>query len=76
MNKRGKIGLCIILFALGLTMFTLQLFVFVSPDGLLGFLLCLTSIYLMIGSIIKLCELSTNIKNGILDVLDLLFFIK
>lgn len=61
---------------LGISIFILQLFVFESPDGFFGFLLCLISIYLMIGSIIKLCKLSKNIKNSVLDILDLLFFIR
>lgn len=76
MKKQTKINLCIILLVIGLLSFTLQLFVFEAPDGIIGFLLCLTSIYLIIGSIIKLCQLSTNIKNSIFDLLDLLFFIR
>mgnify|MGYP001138646897 CR=1 FL=1 len=64
------------LFVMGVLSFTLQIFVFESPDGIIGFLLCLASIYLMMGSIIKLCQLSTKIKNTILDILDLLFFIR
>lgn len=76
MNRQTKINLCIILLVIGLLSFTLQLFVFEAPDGTIGFILCLTSIYLIIGSIIKLCQLSNKIKNSILDILDLLFFIK
>ena len=75
MNKKAKIYLCIILLLVGLTSFVLQLFVFEAPDGVIGFLLCLTSIYLIIGSIIKMCQLSTRIKSTIFDILDLLFFI-
>ncbi len=76
MKKQTKINICIFLFILGISIFILQLFVFEAPDGFFGFLLCLTSIYLMIGSIIKLCKLSKNIKNSVLDILDLLFFIR
>jgi len=76
MKKQTKINLCIILLIIGLTSFILQLFVFEAPDGVFGFLLCLISIYLIIGSIIKLCQLSNKIKNTIFDILDLLFFIK
>lgn len=75
MKKKTKIYLCIILLLVGLTSFVLQLFVFEAPDGVIGFLLCLTSIYLIIGSIIKMCQLSTRIKSTIFDILDLLFFI-
>lgn len=76
MKKQTKINLCIMLFIIGITSFILQLFVFEAPDGIFGFLLCLTSIYLIIGSIIKLCQLSARIKNSIFDILDLLFFIR
>lgn len=76
MKRQTKINLCIILLVIGLVSFTLQLFVFEAPDGTIGFLLCLISIYLIIGSIIKLCQLSTKIKNSIFDILDLLFFIR
>lgn len=76
MKKQTKIILCILLLVIGLLSFTLQLFVFEAPDGIVGFLLCLISIYLIIGSIIKLCQLSAKIKNLIFDILDLLFFIR
>ncbi len=76
MKKQIKINLCILLLIIGLVTFTLQVFVFEAPDGILGFLLCLISIYLIIGSIIKLCQLSKKIKNSIFDLLDLLFFIR
>lgn len=76
MKKQTKINICFLLLALGVTSFILQLFVFEAPDGFIGFLLCLTSIYLIMGSIFKLCKLSTNIKNSIFDILDLLFFIR
>lgn len=76
MKKQTKINICLLLLVLGITIFILQLFVFEAPDGVIGFLLCLTSIYLIIGSIIKLCQLSNIIKGAIFDILDLLFFIK
>lgn len=76
MKKQAKINLCIILLILGLLSFILQVFVFEAPDGIMGFLLCLVSIYLILGSVIKLCQLSTKIKNSIFEVLDLLFFIR
>ncbi len=76
MKKQTKIYLCMGLLIIGLLIFILQLFVFEAPNGFFGFLLCLTSIYLIIGSIIKLCQLSKVIKSTIFDILDLLFFIK
>lgn len=76
MKKQSKINLCFALLAIGLATFILQLFVFEAPNGIPGFLLCLASIYLIGGSIFKLCQLSSKIKNTIFDILDLLFFIK
>ncbi len=76
MKRQTKINLCVVLFLICLLSLTLQLFVFEAPDGSIGFLLCLISIYLIIGSIIKLCQLSNKIKNSIFDILDLLFFIR
>lgn len=75
MKKQTKINLCIILLILGLTSFILQLFVFEAPDGFIGFLLCLISIYLIMGSVYKLCKLSKKFKDFLLNILDLLFFI-
>ncbi len=76
MKRKTQIILCIILLILGLLGFILQIFVFEAPNGILGFILCLINIYLMIGSIIKLCKLSKMFKNTLLDTLDLLFFIR
>lgn len=76
MKKENQIILCTILLVIGLLSFILQVFVFEAPNGVLGFMLCLFSIYLIIGSIIKLCKLSKKIKNTLIDALDLLFFIK
>jgi len=73
LKKQTKINLCIVLLAIGLLTFILQLFVFEAPDGIVGFLLCMISIFLIIGSVIKLCQLSQKIKNFIIDILDLFF---
>lgn len=75
MSKKNKIILCSSLLVLGLLMFILQIFVFEYPDGIFGFILCLISIYLMLGSIIKLLQLSENFKNNFLAILDLFFWI-
>lgn len=76
MKKENQIILCKILLVIGLISFILQIFVFEAPNGVVGFLLCLFSIYLIIGSIIKLCKLSEKFKNTLLDILDILFFIR
>ncbi len=76
MKRENQIVLCTILLIIGLLGFILQVFVFEFPDGTLGFILCLINIYLIIGSIIKLCKLSKKFKSTLLDTLDLLFFIR
>lgn len=76
MKNSTQIKLCIFLLLVGFCSFVLQLFIFEAPDGIVGFLLCLISIYLIIGSVIKLCQLSTKAKNFILDILDFFFFIR
>jgi len=73
MKKKTQTILCIVIFVTGLLGFTLQLFVFESPDGIFGFILCLICIECMIGSGIKLCKLSTNVKHFLWDILDFLF---
>lgn len=72
--KKSKSLICGILLIVGLLIFILQLFVFEAPDGVLGFLLCLCSIYLIIGSIIGLCKSNKAIKNALLGILEILFF--
>lgn len=76
MKRKKQIILCATLLVVGLLIFILQLFVFEAPNGVLGFILCLASIYLIFGSIIKLCKISGRFKNTLFDVLDLLFFIR
>lgn len=76
MKKEYQIILCSVLLIVGLLSFILQLFVFEAPNGIFGFLLCLLSIYLIIGSIMQLCRLSKRFKNTLLDILNLLFFIR
>jgi len=73
MKKQKKIILYSILCILGITIFCLQLFVFESPDGVFGFLLCLTSIYLIFGSIYKLCKLSKKFLDFVISFLDTIF---
>lgn len=75
MKKQNQKVVCGVLFIIGLLSFILQLFILEFPNGILGLLLCLFSIYLMVGSMIKLCKLSEKFKSKLLDILDLLFFI-
>ena len=73
MKKDKKILLyssLLIISIIGIILFFLFL-----PDGLLGYLTILISIYLLIGSIIKLCKLSEKFQNTIFNILDLLFWL-
>lgn len=74
MKKEMKKIIYGILLILGLLIFILQLFIFEAPDGVLGFIICLTSIYMIFGSIIGLCKVSEKFKNIVFGILEVLFF--
>ena len=75
MNRKQKLVLYGILLALGVLTFVLEIFVFQKPSGVLGFLICMASIYLSLGSMIKLAILSEHFKEGLLNFIDLLFWL-
>jgi len=75
MDKRGKTFLYSALLILGLSTFILELFVFQKPDGVLGLVICILSMYLSVGSIVKLCRLNEVFKNSFFDLIDLLFWL-
>lgn len=70
--KTKKIILWSALLIIGLLTFILQIFVFQKPDGILGFLICITSIFLILGSIIRLCFLRPKLVDWLLNLLDML----
>lgn len=73
MNKNKKIILYISLIVLSILIFLSMWFL--NIDGIIGFIMCLSSFYLFFGSIIKLCKTSEKFKNSILTFLDLLFWL-
>lgn len=75
MERKNKIILYSILCILGLAIFISEIFIFQKPDGILGLLICLTSIYLILGSLIKLCKLSKTFAQILPDLLDILFWL-
>ena len=75
MKNETKNSIYGLLLVIGLAIFILQLFIFEAPNGVLGFLLCLFSIYLIVGSTIGLCKINKNFKNQIPSFLDILFFL-
>lgn len=75
-DKSKKKGILYgILLIIGLLAFILELFVFQKPDGILGFLICIVSIYLILGSIIKLCILSRKFENALINFLDAIMWL-
>ena len=75
MSEKKRFWLYISLLAISLSVFILHMFVFQKPDGVPGFLICITCIYLIIGSIIKLCRMSEKFAEGFFNLLDLLFWL-
>lgn len=75
MKNVNKIILYCTLLILGLIIFILQIFIFQKPDGILGLIICIISVELILGSIIKMCKLNSKFKNTLLASLDLLFWI-
>ena len=61
---------------MSLSGFILHIFLFEKPDGFLGLLLCIFNTCMIIGSIIRLYQLSECFKNNLANILDLLFFIR
>lgn len=72
MKQKNQIILYSIILLIGLTAFILELFIF-EIDWITGFIITLISIYIMIGSIIKLYKLSSKFKVVIKSIINLLF---
>ncbi len=75
MSKNKKLILYGAILIVGLLVFILELFVFQKPDGILGLIICIASILMILGSIIKLCILSPKFENSFLTALDILFWL-
>ena len=56
----------------GIVLFNLQVFVFESPDGFIGYLVCLFSALLTIISFIKLYQVSKTFRGFIKNILEML----
>lgn len=61
-----------LIFLLGLLAFILEIFVFQKPDGVLGLVICLASLFSIIFGSYKLCRSSEKIKNFFIHALDIL----
>ncbi len=69
MKKKKQIILYTLLLITGLLIVFLQVYVVGAPDGFLGFLVFLVGIYLVLGSLIRLCKLSNAFRNSVFEVL-------
>lgn len=56
----------------GIVLFNLQVFVFESPDGFIGYLVCLFSVLLTIISFIKLYQVSKIFREVLKNILEML----
>lgn len=75
MKRKNKMILYIALLILGLVTFISTVFIFQKPDGIAGLIICIISVYLIFGSIIKLCRLSEKFTNTLICFVDLLFWL-
>ena len=75
MSQNKKLALYGGILLAGLLVFILEVFVFQKPDGILGLVICIASVLMMLGSIIKLCILSPKFENSFLAVLDIFFWL-
>lgn len=73
MKQRNKTILYSSLLIIGLLTFILEIFVFQKPDGILGLSICIISIFMVIISCIRLCQLHQTFKNYFIAFLDIFF---
>jgi len=74
MERNKKVILYISLLLIGLAVFVLEIFVFQKPDGILGLVICIASILVILGSLVKLCKASPKFKDRLLKFLDFLWW--
>lgn len=55
----------------GIVLFNLQVFVFESLDGFIGYLVCLFSVLLTIISFIKLYQVSKTFREVLINILEI-----
>lgn len=75
MSKKQKLILHGTTLLVGLCVFVLEIFVFQKPDGILGLIICISSVLMIFSSIIKLCILSPKFENTFFSALDIFFWL-
>ena len=71
MKRKNKLILYVLLLIFRLLVFVPGI-IFQKPDGIVGLIVCIFSVCLIIGSIVRLCMLSENFANVLPSLLDLL----
>ncbi len=74
MKTKNKITLYRILLVVGILILSKEIF-FLGNKGVWSLIISLLSIYLLIGSTIKLCKLSPMFAKTTISSIDLLFFL-
>lgn len=72
--KLKKAALYLLLLAVGIAAMIIM-FKTNKPDGVIGFLIFMSCIYLVIGIVIKLCKLTSDPTGTFAALLDLLFWL-
>lgn len=75
MSRTKKLILYGAILLVGLAVFVLEIFIFQKPDGVLGLAICILSLLMIFGGIIKLCKLSPKFEDTFLSALDILFWL-
>lgn len=75
MSIKKRVALYATILIIGLLTFVLEIFVFQKPDGVLGLLICIVSIFMTFGGAVKLCKISKRFENSFISMLDILFFL-
>ena len=68
-NKKLYIALLII------SILAMTVCFIIDIEGIVGYLMFLFSLYLFLGSIIKICKISDKFKNNLINFVDILFWI-
>jgi len=71
---KGKISLYVCMMIMSIILFILSL-TFLGNTIFIAPILIVISIYLFLGSLIKLCKMNDKFKNSILCIIDLLFWL-
>jgi len=75
MSKTKKIIIYGLMAFLGVLIFTLEVFVFQKPDGVIGLLIAISTSLSAIFGIIGLCTLSAKFRNAFVNFLDIIGWI-